>query len=249
MKLLHLLESVRLFELQHAELGELRSVLSGGIYGLDEIVNWLGQRGWERIGDPYTSYSQVFGRDDSSWVIKVLVKGEDMRTDAATRCGLQWLRKSQKASNPHYPRVAYIQSVGRLSSKWGDDHRFDRRSYVAVMERLDEVNPSDVFDVEHLDAKEALLYMSVLWHFDIGWDRRMDHLVLELDAEVDLGMVASSVPELMEEVFQYAVQVGYPFAVAVADALSLGCETDLHLGNVMRRRGTGELVITDPVVG
>lgn len=272
MKIMELYNRERiLLELQVRELEELRR--KDEVQDSSEIFLWLSDNGWRRIGDQYTSYSNVYGKADSQWIIKVLRQGKDMRNSPAARCGLQWLRYAQKnwITNPHLPKVSFVKTIKVMD---GDV------IYVAVIEKLEEIDENEalspILDME--DGREKSYYAASLAR--LGF---MEYDILAkamyfswIEDPNNLAYVMQYVPEeernnakeiqrilfnnirlrasnMYPEVMDKAIQMRHPLALAVNKALTLsndsGCDLDMHRGNIMKRPGTGELVITDPVHG
>ena len=220
---------------------------------------------WEEIGSS-TSYSNVYGKSSSPWVIKVLRDARAMYKSPEERCGLQWLRFANKnwQNNPHLPVVPFVKSIK------SSDYKGTGRSYIAVMERLDqaeEINWRKGFGINtKLDAHHA----ASLLKLDVA--RAGDKKLEEENVETILNFYPAlndkvsnahgvrgyrmdywEIKEAIEwhDVFGKAVNDGYPLAVAANYALTMGehCRMDLHRYNTMARPSTGDLVITDPVHG
>ena len=251
-----------LTELKHSELENLVATIDAG----ENIYEWMQINGWADIGDSGTSYSNVYGKSSSPWVIKVLRNAAAMQGDENSRCGLQWLRLANKnhGSNPHLPKVAFVKSIK------SDDYAGGGRTYIAVMEKLvpaKKINWRKGFGINtKLDAHHAatLLRLDVARAGDEDLEKENIETVLNfypaLNDKVSNAhgvrgyrMNHWEIKQAIEwhDVFGKAVNDGYPLAVALNYALNLGehCRMDLHVYNTMARPGTGDLVITDPVHG
>lgn len=159
-----------------------------------KLGRWLEDNGWEQIGSEGTAYSIVYGKESSSWVIKILKSPLPMKEEFHLRCGLKWLRLSQKYnhSNPHLPKVAFVKSFVAPEARSTMDaySTSPGRTYVAVIERLEELMGSKKSIHEKgyrgnviLDAYHAAsIYKLEISSYGGVYDGRMEAVLKVLDA-------------------------------------------------------------------
>ena len=287
-------ESIILTELQ--EIGDPSQMTAM------ELRNQLEDNGWAKVDDGDTSYSNVYGKSGSPWVVKILKVSR--RGSASTRfqCAMQWYRYCLKnwQNNPHLPRIPFVKTL-RATAIGDDGQRKIAKgqvSYVVMLERLED------FYVDHYEWRRedplnnAIMFSvmaSVAGLYDHRWHNNDDMTtvfttLLRIMTEEELqslvsavGMIfydehggAQSEPgsdgwfasltsallssggyaeigQMMERGIAVGAERGNPLAIAMEQIHKAGedngCEIDLHIGNVMVRPSTNELVITDPVQG
>ena len=135
MRLIHLLER-RLDELQ--EIGDPSQMTAM------ELRNQLEDAGWAKIDEGNTSYSNVYGKSGSPWVVKILKSSQQGKTNINFQCAMQWYRYCLKnwQSNPHLPRIPFVKTL-RATAIGDDGQRKIAKghlSYVVMIERLEEFN-------------------------------------------------------------------------------------------------------------
>ncbi len=168
---------MKIRELQQRDLEHLRTAEHGS-----KLDDYLAQNGWENISGGDTSWSDVWGKPGSKWVIKILRRStESGGTDF--QCAVRWLRWAQKNhhANPHIPVVAYVKTVpGEFVE--------GERAYMAVIEKLVH---SDSYDWEPSGNRKedafmvACLYVLGLTHSGGGWsDVALDRVFMDIIAEV-----------------------------------------------------------------
>jgi hypothetical protein len=260
---------VKLFELLADELTYMRTKLKT-VRSSHEIFGWLEDNGWKRIGDMHTSYSRVYSKPSSPWIVKVLVEGRNMRGDPSMRCGLQWMRYAQKnhTTNPHLPKVAYVQTIDTEEGT----------AYLAVVEKLEESDANTLLRplLDMPDGAEKAYYaaslvmlgkaqyqytVDAMLPYYLSMEGNLDRLHDEFaergydsrSYSMDALKKAIRPDHIFREILRDALNAGYPLANAIAKARNLadagGCGTDFHGGNVMIRPGTNDVVMTDPVTG
>jgi len=290
MKLLQLLER-RLDELQ--EIGDPSHMTSR------ELRNELEDNGWAKIDNGDTAYSNVYGKNGSPWVVKILKVSRIGKTSTRFQCAMQWYRYclNNWQSNPHLPRIPFVKTL--RATAIGDDGQRkiakEHVSYVVMLERLEDFYV-DHYEWRREDPLDNAIMFSVMAAvagiYDHNWMndedvQRVFPVLLRLMPEEDLMSLFNSIKQhawvddsfefgseewfasfsktllqhggfsdiglMMERGIEVGVKYGNPMAIAMEQIHKAGedngCEIDLHLGNVMVRPSTGELVITDPVQG
>jgi len=282
MRLIHLLER-RLDELQ--EIGDPSNM------NRQELTDQLLTNGWAQIGDDDTAYSNVYGKDGSPWVVKILKVTRNAATNSNFQCAMQWYRYCLKnwQSNPHLPRIPFVKTM-RESIVTG------MLSYVVMIERLGEFNQA--YEWRREDPVDNAIMFAIMaavislyggWYKDDDMNRVFTTLLRmltdqELISLVDkyskgfFGVYGGSMHEqgsdgwfdsltkamlasgglteiatMIERGIDVAAKQGNKMAIAMEQIHKAGedngCEIDFHVGNVMVRPSTNELVITDPVKG
>jgi hypothetical protein len=248
-----------LTELKHSELEDLVTTIDsdGGIY------DWMETNGWGKIGSDNTSFSDVFGKSSSPWVIKVLRKPVNMGLSEEDRCALQWLRFCNKnwQSNPHLPVVAFVKTIS--AKDFEGNRKLLGHTYIAVMELLVQAEDEHWRKGFGINAKLDAYHAASLLSLNVAFGgdphlaeeniRTIANYYPELESQL-LGMNRWQQTDIVEQydVISKAAKDGYPLAVATKYALAMGesyCSMDLHRYNTMARPSTGDLVITDPVHG
>jgi hypothetical protein len=249
----------QLLELRSSELQQIRAIMKTG--DQKDLLAYLEQNGWKEFKKG--RYSKVYSRNNSPYIIKVMGDSLDMKGDPRMRGALQWLRYSQKnhLSNPYLPKVYYVQTMEGTPSQ-GEDMRI----YLIVMEKLERVQQDDYKKVlmsGKTSQERAYTAASMLIHDTLS-KRHMDTRRLNTTAMLllweyvtkNMSDEEKSAYEVntrdISSVFEEAVAFGFPLALAMklVDKMNYkGSFNDLHDENVMKRPGTGELVINDPFVG
>lgn len=75
-----------------------------------------------------------------------------------------------------------------------------------------------------------------------GWYESLTNTMLATGGFMEISL-------LMEQGMKIAAERGNKMAIAMKQVHESGCEVDMHIGNVMVRPSTNELVVTDPVQG
>jgi len=275
--------------LTEAMLLELQEIGDPSRMTSKELKNQLEDAGWAKVDDGDTAYSNVYGKEGSPWVVKILKVMR--RGSASTRfqCAMQWYRYCLKnwQNNPHLPRIPFVKTLIEGSR--------DVRSYVVMLERLEEFYV-DHYEWRREDPLDNAIMFSVmaavagLYEFNWMDDEDVQKVfptLLRILSEEDLMSLVSSIQQhawidetlepgsdewfasfskallqhggfseigkMMEKGIAVGVERGNLMAIAMEQIHKAGedngCEIDLHIGNVMVRPSTNELVITDPVQG
>lgn len=232
MKALELFKSInRLDEIKQGELEVIRHRLrnqppEGNT--VQWIIDWLEANGWEITGRG-SSFAVVYQNPSSPYIIKIVPK-LSLKYEPMYRCGIQWLRYSNKhwMENEHLPRVYYATTFGEEGTA--------RRSYFVVMEKLEEYDSSLIYTS---DDETNKLVAAVL--AKIGRSEYLPEVV-------GRGMLLL-VRDHIEELYAKALSRRLPLALAAEKIVEMdpSCSSDLHMENFMLRNGT--IVITDPFRG
>lgn len=177
---------MRLLQLFERRLDELTDV--GGIekYTSEELEYELMQKGWKVISDD-SYYSNVFGKDSSPWVVKILRNPKLVRPmsdgglgDSAQNfvCAMKWYRYCLQnwESNPHIPRIPFVKTL---------DEGDGSRSYVVLIEKLKAIDLS-TYKWKSDEQVANIATWSFLHNLDFYTDRPAG-----MSAAVDMTIIES----------------------------------------------------------
>lgn len=235
---IHSIEEQKLNEL----ISPLQNKLKKTDWELNELTNWLESKGFEKLG--LGAYATVYWFPGSSNVIKVS-RQED-------QCWLAYAAFSQhmnkQGRNPFLPKVHWIKKFGK-----------DNQLFLTMIEKLEPMRIDDpnrssaIFSNTNNVGVLAYLFATDPWRFG----HEMNPLTQRL---ADEGIIDPDVTNLgNEENIKMATEYYKNDTAAMTFAKTLKklkqwvadngikCIDDLHAGNIMYRRSTGSIVITDPI--
>ena len=222
----------QLLELRSSELQQIRDIMRDG--SVKDLYVYLSQNEWYEIDSGV--YSRVLSKAGSPYIIKMLSSGLDMRNMEHARGALQWLRYSQKnhLSNPHLPKVYYIQTMKMDDGK---------TIYLIVVETLQRVGEDGYMNamLSGKDVRErAYIAASLLIHDTVRHRGALSDTAMKLvsDYITEQGIdydINYYPDESIRWVFEDAVDAGFPLAETMELVDDAGGYNDLHSENGKRR--------------
>lgn len=192
-----------------------------------EVADWLEKNGFEKLGGGF--FAHAYARPGSDEIVKF-----NNRQD---RCWIAYAQviKQMSSPEPFYPKITDIRRYG------GQDIFF-----IAVMERLLPIEYNDLLVL----TPEDLAYLLTSTELYVVGDYR--GAIKKLSAvlpDID-DFDPMSYNDTMQRMRDYAKANMTPFTTTIEKLKNFrGCDLDLHKGNLMKRPGTNQIVITDPVAG
>lgn len=214
-----------------------------------EVGEYLTSNGYKLTG--HGGYSQVWSHPNTNSVVKVSRK-ED-------RCWLvfaDYVRRNK--NNPHLPKISRviryqskkpnaIPSVDHIRDPSVDTHyQAYSTLFIAFMEKL---NPIKNQQYRPIEIMEELIYSySELSDEFIASGCRFTEDFYESAKEYNSWREFRELAIDIEHDNQYKSIFETLFDIKVAFQ-NTGCKSDIHIGNVMVRPKTNEIVIMDPLFG